>query len=215
MTDSEHEKPEAPSSSAERAAADTVSELLRSRRYRVLLVACAFLGVVVAVACWAFLELVHAIQEGVYIHLWSGFGFSSAPWWWPLPPLAVAGVAIAIAVVKLPGRGGHEPSQGLEPGSPTAPVDLPGVLLAAVATVGLGLVLGPEAPVLALGSGIALFLAGLPKRTMPDQAKQVLTAAAAFAALATIFGSPVIGTMIIIEAAAWAAPRYRWCCCLV
>ena len=115
MTDSEHEKPEAPSSSAERAAADTVSELLRSRRYRVLLVACAFLGVVVAVACWAFLELVHAIQEGVYIHLWSGFGFSSAPWWWPLPPLAVAGVAIAIAVVKLPGRGGHEPSQGLEP----------------------------------------------------------------------------------------------------
>jgi H+/Cl- antiporter ClcA len=167
----------------------------------VLLVACAFLGVVVAVACWAFLELVHAIQEGVYIHLWSGFGFSSAPWWWPLPPLAVAGVAIAIAVVKLPGRGGHEPSQGLEPGSPTAPVDLPGVLLAAVATVGLGLVLGPEAPVLALGSGIALFLAGLPKRTMPDQAKQVLTAAAAFAALATIFGSPVIGTVIIIEAA--------------
>ena len=94
-------------------------------------------------------------------------------------------------------------------------MDLPGVLLAAVATVGLGLVLGPEAPVFALGSGIALFLAGLPKRTMPDQAKQVLTAAAAFAALATIFGSPVIGTMIIIEAAAWAAPRYRWCCCLV
>jgi H+/Cl- antiporter ClcA len=167
----------------------------------VLLVACAFLGVVVAVACWGFLELVHAIQQGVYVHLWSGLGFTSEPWWWPLPPLAVAGAAIAIAVVKLPGHGGHEPSEGLRPGSPTAPMDLPGVLLAAVATVGLGLVLGPEAPVLALGSGIALFLSGLPRRTMPDQGKQVLAAAAAFAALATIFGSPVIGTVIIMEAA--------------
>lgn len=201
MTNSEHEQPDPPSSAAAQVSAATVSELLRSRQYRVLLVAAAFLGVVVAVACWAFLELVHAIQQGVYVHLWSGLGFTSEPWWWPLPPLAVAGVAIAIAVVKLPGHGGHEPSQGLQPGSPTTPVELPGVLLAAVATVGLGLVLGPEAPLLALGSGIALFAVNLPRRTMPDQGKQVLAAAAAFAALATIFGSPIIGTVIIIEAA--------------
>jgi H+/Cl- antiporter ClcA len=201
MTQGEHRQSDAPPSSAEPLSAAGVSELLRSRRYRVLLVGCAVLGVVVAVACWGFLELVHAIQEGVYVHLWSGLGFSSEPSWWPLPPLAVAGVAIAVAVVKLPGRGGHEPTQGLAPGSATAPVDLPGVLLAAVATVGLGLVLGPEAPLLALGSGIALLLAGLPRRKMPDQARQVLVAAAAFAALATIFGSPVIGTVIIIEAA--------------
>jgi H+/Cl- antiporter ClcA len=53
------------------------------------------------------------------------------------------------------------------------------VLLAAVATIGLGLVLGPEAPLLALGGGIAGFLTSLPRRTMPDQGKQVLAAAAA------------------------------------
>ena len=52
-------------------------------------------------------------SRGVYVHLWSGLGFTSEPWWWPLPPLAVAGVAIAIAVVKLPGHGGHEPSEAV------------------------------------------------------------------------------------------------------
>ena len=199
-TDDEKEQAVAAPAPAVRVSAAEARALMRSGRYQVRLVAAAVIGVVVSVACWAFLELVHAIQQGVYVRLWSGLGFTSAPWWWPLPPLAVAGVAIAIAVVKLPGHGGHEPSQGLNPGSPTAPLDLPGVVLAALATIGLGLVLGPEAPLLALGGGLALFLTGLPKRPMPDQDRQLLAAAAAFAALATIFGSPVVGTVIIIEA---------------
>jgi H+/Cl- antiporter ClcA len=178
-----------------------VNVLLRSQQYRRLLVVSGLVGVVVSVACWGFLQLTHVIQQGVYVHLWSGLGFSSAPWWWPLPPLALAGVVIAFAVTRLPGHGGHEPSEGLQPGSPTTPVQVPGAVLAAVATVGLGLVLGPEAPLMALGGGTALFLAGLPKQPVPDQGKQVIAASGAFAALATIFGNPVIGAIIIIEAA--------------
>jgi H+/Cl- antiporter ClcA len=120
--------------------------------------------------------------------------------------LALAGLLIAFAVVRLPGHGGHEPSEGLSTGSPTTPVEVPGLVLAAVATIGLGLVLGPEAPLLGLGAGVALFLVGRARRPVPDQAKLIIAAAAGFAALATIFGSPVIGAVIIIEAAGLAGP---------
>ena len=40
--------------------------LIRSRQYRVLLVLASVIGLVVSVASWGFLELVHAIQVGVY-----------------------------------------------------------------------------------------------------------------------------------------------------
>ena len=133
-------------------------------------------------------------------------GFDTAPWWWPLPVLGIAGLVIAFAIVRLPGHGGHIPADGLQAGAPTTPTQLPGVVLAALASIGLGLVLGPEAPLIGLGTGLALLAVGLSKKDVPDQAKMVLAAAASFAALATIFGSPIIGAVIIIEAAGLGGP---------
>jgi H+/Cl- antiporter ClcA len=180
--------------------------LLRSRSYRALLVFAAVLGVVVSAACWGFLELLHLTQRWVYQDLPSGLGFSTVPWWWPVPVLAVAGLIIAFAVARLPGRGGHDPSEGLKTGPPTTPLELPGVLLAALASVGLGLVLGPEAPLIALGTGLAFLAVQLSRRDVPEQAGLVLAAAGSFAALATVFGSPVVGAVIIIEAAGLGGP---------
>jgi H+/Cl- antiporter ClcA len=174
--------------------------VIRSRSYRVLLVLAALIGVLVSFASWCFLELVHWIQQEVYTSLPSGLGFHPVPWWWPLPVLAVAGVLAAVAIVRLPGHGGHIPYEGLKAGA-AQPVELPGILLAALATLGLGLVLGPEAPLIAIGTGLAILAVKLVKKDTPSQVMSVLTAAAAFAAIATIFGSPVIGAIILIEAA--------------
>ena len=182
------------------------SVLMRSRQYRGLLVASSVIGVIVSLVSWAFLELTHFIQDWTYVDLPQSLGYATAPQWWPLPVLAIAGLLIAFAVVKLPGHGGHEPTGGLETAEPMTPSQLPGVVLAAAATIGLGLVLGPEAPLIAIGSGVALFLAGLSPRTIPDQGKLILGAAASFAALATIFGSPIVGAVIIIEAAGLGGP---------
>ena len=187
-------------------AAPEAEQLIVSRQYRRLLLVCSVMGVVVSLASWAFLEVVHALQVGLYRDLPDALGLDEPPWWWPLPILTVAGLLVAVAVARLPGRGGHEPSEGLHTGAPTLPVELPGVLLAATATVGLGMVLGPEAPLIALGSGLAMLLVGLARRPVPDQARTVVVAAASFAALATIFGSPVIGAVIVIEAAALGGP---------
>ena len=175
--------------------------VIRSKNYRLLLVLAAVIGAVVSVASWGFLELVHAAQVGVFEDLPGELGFDSTPSWWPLPWLALAGVMVAFAIVRLPGRGGHVPWRGLGDGGVTQPIELPGVMLAAFAGLSLGVVLGPEAPLIALGMGLAIFSVRLVKRDTPDQAVGVLAAAGSFAAISSIFGSPVIGAVIIIEAA--------------
>jgi H+/Cl- antiporter ClcA len=183
------------------------ASLIRSRRYRVLLVLAAVIGLLVSLASWGFLELVHAIQVGVYKDLPGDVGYDTVPWWWPLPWLALAGLLTAFAIERLPGRGGHVPADGLKTGgSPTQPIELPGVLLAALATLGLGLVLGPEAPLIALGMGLGILAVQLVKKDAPQQVLGLMAAAGSFAAVSTIFGSPVIGAVIIIEAAGLGGP---------
>jgi len=55
--------------------------LIRSRPYRALLVLATLIGIVVSLAGWAFLELVHAVQVGVYEDLPGDLGFDTVPWW--------------------------------------------------------------------------------------------------------------------------------------
>jgi len=181
--------------------------LIRSRQYRVLLLFAALIGAVVSLASWCFLELVHAIQVGVYDDLPSELGYAAVPSWWPLPWLALAGVLTAFAIERLPGHGGHVPADGLKSGGgPTQPIEVPGVILAALASLGLGLVLGPEGPLVALGMGLAIFAVRLVRRNAPQQALAVMAAAGSFAAISTVFGSPVIGAVILIEAAGLGGP---------
>ncbi len=180
--------------------------LIRSKGYAALLVLAAIVGIVVSLAGWLFLEVTVAIQHVVYQDLPSALGFSPAPWWWPLPVLGLAGVPIAYAIVRLPGHGGHRPAGGLKAGPPTLPGDLPGVLLAAVAGIGLGVVLGPEAPLIALGGGLGILTVSMVRKGAPDQVRLVMAAAGSFAAISTIFGNPVIGAVIIIEAAGLGGP---------
>jgi H+/Cl- antiporter ClcA len=174
---------------------------VRSKDYRALLVFAALIGVLVSFASWCFLELIYWIQRWVFVDLPGVFGFETPPTWWSLPFVGLAGVLVAIAVARLPGRGGHIPAEGLKTGPPTAPVELPGVLLAALASVGLGLVLGPEAPLIALATGLGIFAVRLVRKEASDQVMALMAAAAAFAAISSLFGSPVIGAIIIIEAA--------------
>ena len=136
----------------------------------------------------------------------SDLGYDSTPLWWSLPVLAIAGVVTAFAIVRLPGGGGHVPADGLKT-SPTHPVDLPGVILAGLATIGLGLVLGPEAPLIALGGGLGALSVSLLRREVPDEVGAVLAAAGMFAALSLIFAFPLIAAVLLIEAAGIGGAR--------
>ena len=181
--------------------------LIRSRRYRVLLVLAALVGLVVSFASWLFLEAVHELEVEVYERLPHHLGYEHVPLWWPLPWLALAGLLTAFAIVRLPGHGGHVPADGLKAGgTPLGPIDLPGVLLAGLATLGLGLVLGPEGPLIAIGTGLGILSMSLIQRDASQQALSLMAAAGSFAAIASVFGSPVIGAVIIIEAVGLGGP---------
>jgi H+/Cl- antiporter ClcA len=175
--------------------------MLRSPAYVRLLVVAAILGLPISAAAYGFLALVSYLQQELFTHLPHGLGYSTAPAWWPLPMLVIGGALTALAIKYLPGNGGASPAPGFAVHPPPTPVQLPGVILAALASLAFGAVIGPEMPLIALGSGLAVLATkAARRRPVPKQGVQVLGAAGSFAALATLLGSPLTGAFLLMEA---------------
>ena len=190
--------------------AEQADATIASRAYVGMLVIVSIIGVIVALAAWCYLEGLYQIQRELFTHLPHALGYQNGPpKWWYLVVLGIAGVLVALAIKLLPGDGGHIPAKGLAAGGPASPRVLPGVILAGLAAVGFGLVLGPEGPLIALGAGVAVLLIGLSGRDLPPQSLMVIAAAGSFTALAFIFASPLIAAVILIEATGLGGPRLR------
>jgi H+/Cl- antiporter ClcA len=180
--------------------------IMVSRRYGALLALAAVVGVVASFAAWCFLEVIHEAQVGIYTDLPDALGYDSAPQWWPLPFLTIAGVIVAFAIERLPGTGGHIPAHGLDP-APTQPIELAGVVLAALAGISAGVVLGPEAPLIALGGGLGYFFIRRLGSGAPTETESVVAASGTFAAISFLFGSPLVAAVLLVEAAGLGGPR--------
>jgi H+/Cl- antiporter ClcA len=175
--------------------------LLRSRSYLALLALAAIIGAPISAVAYGFLALVTKMQGWIFTDLPKALGFHGEPLWWPVPPLILAGLLVGLTIRYLPGTGGHSPADGFKAGAgaPT-PIELPGILIAALATLSLGVVLGPEAPLIALGGGLAVCAVRLAKRDAPAQTSAVVAAAGSFAAISTLLGSPLLGAFLLMEA---------------
>ena len=181
--------------------------MLRSRAYVRLLVVAAMLGVPISAAAWGFLALVSYLQKELFTHLPHGLGYSTAPAWWPLPMLVIGAVLAALAIRYLPGNGGASPAPGFAVHPPPTPIQLPGVICAALASLAFGAVIGPEMPLIALGSGLAVLATkAARRRPVPEQGVQVLGAAGSFAAISTLLGSPITGAFLLMEASGLGGP---------
>jgi H+/Cl- antiporter ClcA len=179
--------------------------LLRSRAYVALLVLAAIVGVPISAAAWGFLALVNKLQGWIFTSLPKGLGFHGEPLWWPIPPLMLAGLLVALTIRYLPGTGGHSPADGFKAaGGPPEPAELPGIILAALATLSLGAVLGPEAPLIAIGAGLGALAVRLARRDAPPRTAAVVAAAGSFAAISTLLGSPLLGAFLLMEASGLA-----------
>ncbi len=181
-------------------AAGDPDALLRSRGYLGMLVLAAVLGIPISALAFGFLALTGELESLLYTDLPSGLGFDRTPAWWPVPLLAVGGLLVALAVRWLPGNGGQEPSAGFGAHATPRLAALPGVFCAAVATLAFGAVLGPEAPLLALGGGLAAGLVRLVKPDLPARTYDVLSATGSFAAVSSLLGSPLLGAFLLMEA---------------
>ncbi|MGD0882932.1 MAG: chloride channel protein [Acidimicrobiales bacterium] len=182
------------------------TELLKSRSYIQLLVLAALIGVPVSAVAYGYQALVGHLQDWFFTSIPSSLGFHGAPVWWPAPLLLVAGVLVSLSITYLPGTSGHEPAEGFHTGAPPLPIELPGVLLASLATLAFGVVLGPEAPLIAIGGGLGVLAVRLAARDAPPMASTVIAAAGSFAAMSTLLGSPIIGAFLLMEASGIAGP---------
>jgi H+/Cl- antiporter ClcA len=180
--------------------------LLRSRAYVKLLVLAALMGIPVSAIAYGFLELSTELQHVVFDDAPGWFGFDTAPAWWPVPAVAIGGLLTALAIIHLPGTGGHSPVDGLKTGGALPPIELPGVFFAALATLTFGAVLGPEAPLIAIGSGLGSLAVVLAARGAPAQARAVMAGAGSFAAISSLLGSPLIGAFLLLEAVGLGGP---------
>src|SRR5262249_52685743 len=140
----------------EEISADQADATIRSKQYVGLLIVAAVIGVLVSLAAWCFLEGVYQLQQELFTHLPHALGYQHGPpKWGDLLVLAVGSLLVALARGRPPGSDKHIPARGLS-ADPTPPINLPGILLASFATIGFGLVLGPEVPLIALGGGLAV-----------------------------------------------------------
>ena len=185
-------------------------QVMRTRQYAVLLVLVAILGVPISAFAYFFLRFITRTQTWAFVDLPQALGLSQhsqAPAWWPLPVLFIAGVLVSVTIKYLPGRGGHSPADGFKSHPPPKPIELPGVLIAAFVSIALGSVVGPEAPLIALGGGLAVLAVWLVKRDSPAQAMAVVGAAGAFAGIAFLLGSPILGAFLLMEALGLAGAK--------
>jgi H+/Cl- antiporter ClcA len=180
--------------------------LLRSREYAQLLVLAGLIGVPVSAAAYGFLKLVAVLQDAFFDRIPDALGLDPVPTWWPLPVLALSGLLVALAIGRLPGSGGHSPADGFKASGPLPPVELAGVLLAALATLSFGVVLGPEGPLILMGSGLGVLAVRLAARDAPPTAAAVLAAAGSFAAISALLGSPLLGAFLLLEASGLGGP---------
>jgi H+/Cl- antiporter ClcA len=158
----------------------------------------ALIGIPAAFLAAAFLGLVHYLQHWLWTDLPDSLGHSSPPWYLVVGLPFVGAAFVLAARTLLPGDGGHSPLAGIG-GGPTAPSHAAGIALAALATLAFGGVLGPEAPLIALGAVVGL--AVLPFVRLNTQESAVMSTAGSFSAVSAVFGGPVVAGVLMMEGA--------------
>ena len=112
-------------------------------------------------------EGVSEAQHYIFATLPGELGFDSEPVWWPLPWLALARPAGCAHDPAPAGDRRAQAGRRVQDGGPVMPIELPGIVLASLATLCLGVVLGPEAPLIAIGSGLGVLAVHLVKKDAP------------------------------------------------
>ena len=156
----------------------------------------AGIGIPAALVAAFFLGAVHYIEDWLWHDLPDALGYDAAPWFLVIG-LPLAGAAIVlVARLFLPGDGGHPPMEGLSM-HPTPVAHAPGIALAAFGTLCFGAVLGPEMPVVALGSVVGMAVTLLVR--LGPQETAVLSTAGSFSAISALFGGPLVAGMLLVE----------------
>jgi H+/Cl- antiporter ClcA len=167
----------------------------QAREYVIALLAAAALGLPASAAAVAFTSLTHALGHWLFTTLPHDLGLHGPPWWWVLLLTTLAGLLTAGAL-RLPGRGGHSPADGLS-FEPAGPKLASSTVLAAAIALSFGIVLGPEAPLVAIGLALGVVAGRLAGAGQVMGA--MLALAGGFAAISTVLGGPLTASLLLFE----------------
>ena len=177
--------------------AQSPPDALEGRAYLRLIAIGGLIGIPAALLAAGFLAIVHQLENWLWDDLPRDLGGDS-PQWYLVIGLPVAGALVVIvARTFLPGDGGNPPLKGIGGDKPTPLQHGPGIVLAAIGTLCFGAVLGPEAPLIALGSLVGVAASRL-VRVGPKE-NQVLGTAGSFSAISALFGGPIVAGMMMLE----------------
>jgi len=158
-----------------------------------ILGAAAVVGLAAGGGVIAFLAAEHQLQNLLWDTIPGAIG--GTPAWWVFAVLIMGAVGVW-AALKLPGHGGHRPLDGL--GFNIGPKEIGSVAIAALITLSAGAVVGPEMPLMAVGSAVG----GLVAWRSDEPVRKVLMLAGAVAAITMILGNPMVSAVLVLEAAA-------------
>lgn len=159
-----------------------------------LLVMAAVVGIVASLLAVLFVTVEHELQAALWTHLPEALGLSATPAWLVFA-LLIVGAVLTWGAVQLPGHGGHSPLD--EMSFAIDPRHIASAVLAALASLSFGAVLGPEGPLLAVGAAAGAVL----MRSKDEQVHQLAMAAGAVAAMGLILGNPLIVMILVLEGA--------------
>jgi H+/Cl- antiporter ClcA len=156
----------------------------------------AAIGIPAALVAAVFLAFVHDTEHWLWHDLPSSLGYSSPPWFLVIGLPVVGAALVLVARLLLPGDGGHTPLEGIKGGA-TPVAYAPGIALAAIGSLAFGAVLGPEAPLIALGSVVGVAVTLFVR--LGERETAVLATAGSFSAISALFGGPIVGGMLLVE----------------
>ena len=164
--------------------------------YLKLVLIAAAIGIPAALVAALFLALVHELENLLWDDLPDQLGYDSPPAYLVIGLPVVGALIVILARRLLPGDGGNPPTEGMAlQATPVAYA--PGIALAAIGTLAFGAVLGPEAPVVALGAIVGVAATHFVK--VGEQEKRVLSTAGSFSAISALFGGPLTAGMLLLE----------------
>lgn len=169
------------------------------RRLLALSVPAVVIGVLSALALWLVDELAGALQHVLWASAPGALGLTGDEPWWIFTILTLTGMAVGLAVWLMPGHAGPD-SATTELVSAPLPVSvLPGLALAVVLMLAGGVSLGPENPIIAINTALAVALTARTSKSVPAQLVGALAAAGTIGAL---FGTPVAAALVFTGLAA-------------
>lgn len=154
------------------------------------------IGVVSAAVLWLLDLLSGWLQTAVWDDLPHaiGIGTGTDNPWWILTVLTVTGFAVGLVLWLMPGHGGPDTATtGLA--SPPPPIGtLPSIAVVVLISLAGGVSLGPENPIIAINSALAVAAAARFATKVPPALVMLLASSATIGAL---FGTPVAAALVL------------------